>query len=170
MAELGSDVRSPCTAAPRWAPAAVRNSNGAVAQHLSLVLATGNSGLSTAAVYAEIDRLQAGGSLPRLEDPEPLLTALSSGDPYALSGWAMTWQPRCRLEPEPPPHTSGRDGGGALGGIVSGSGPTCAFLCASAGPPDRGRQRTGGGQRLSDRPGGQWSGAQGAGGTDPGRG
>ena len=45
------------------------------------VLAFGAGGLSTATVYSEIDRLRAGGSPPRLEDPEPLLTALSSGDP-----------------------------------------------------------------------------------------
>lgn len=49
------------------------------------VLAFGAGGLSTAAVYAEIDRLRAAGEPPQLADPEPLLTALSSGDPHELA-------------------------------------------------------------------------------------
>ena len=98
------------------------------------VLAFGASGLSTAAVYAEIDKLRKAGSPPRLEDPEPLLTALSSGDPYALAPLlgndlqpaALTLQPNLRRTLR-----AGTEAG-ALAGIVSGSGPTCAFLCASA--------------------------------------
>ena len=42
------------------------------------VLAFGAAGLSTAAVYGEIDRLRESGSPARLADPEPLLTALSA--------------------------------------------------------------------------------------------
>ena len=54
-------------------------------------LAFGAEGLSTAQVYAEIDRLRSGGNPPRLEDPEPLLSALSAGDPHRLARcWAMT--------------------------------------------------------------------------------
>ncbi len=98
------------------------------------VLAFGASGLSTAAVYAEIDKLRQSGSPPRLEDPEPLLTALSSGDPHALAPLlgndlqpaALTLQPNLRRTLR-----AGAEAG-ALAGIVSGSGPTCAFLCASA--------------------------------------
>ena len=98
------------------------------------VLAFGATGLSTAAVYAEIDKLRKAGSPPRLEDPAPLLTALSSGDPFALAPLlgndlqpaALTLQPNLRRTLR-----AGTEAG-ALAGIVSGSGPTCAFLCASA--------------------------------------
>src|SRR4029077_13523597 len=52
------------------------------------VLAFAKDGLSTPAVFSEIDRLRetagAGRSQPpRLDDPEPVLAALASGDPAA---------------------------------------------------------------------------------------
>ncbi len=98
------------------------------------VLAFGAGGLSAAAVYAEIDKLREVGSPPRLEDPEPVLAALSSGDPNALAPLlgndlqpaALTLMPNLRRTLR-----AGTEAG-ALAGIVSGSGPTCAFLCASA--------------------------------------
>lgn len=98
------------------------------------VLAFSAGGLSAAAVYSEIDRLRQSGSPPRLENPEPLLAALSSGDPRALAPLlgndlqpaALSLQPALRRTLE-----AGTEAG-ALAGIVSGSGPTCAFLCASA--------------------------------------
>lgn len=98
------------------------------------VLAFGKSGLSTAAVYSEIDRLREGGSPPRLEDPEPLLTALSSGDPHALAPLLGNDLQPAALSLQPDLRRTLRAGteAGALAGIVSGSGPTCAFLCASA--------------------------------------
>ena len=98
------------------------------------VLAFGAGGLSTAAVYSEIDRLRAVGSPPRLEDPEPLLTALSSGDPHALAPLLGNDLQPAALSLEPNLRRTLRAGteAGALAGIVSGSGPTCAFLCSSA--------------------------------------
>jgi 4-diphosphocytidyl-2-C-methyl-D-erythritol kinase len=101
------------------------------------VLAFGETGLSTPAVFTEIDRLRdsTGRSLPaRLDDPEPVLAALASGDPARLAPLlgndlqpaAMSLDPRLRRTLK-----AGTDAG-ALAGIVSGSGPTCAFLCASA--------------------------------------
>ena len=53
------------------------------------VLAFADGGLSTPAVFAEIDRLrESDGSdrslPPRLDDPEPVLAALASGDPATL--------------------------------------------------------------------------------------
>ncbi|WP_285032234.1 4-(cytidine 5'-diphospho)-2-C-methyl-D-erythritol kinase [Mycolicibacterium sp. lyk4-40-TYG-92] len=101
------------------------------------VLAFAEGGLSTPKVFAELDNLRAdgreGGPLP-LDDPEPLLTALASGDPRELAPL---------LGNDLQPAAVGLDTGlrrtlragveaGALAGIVSGSGPTCAFLCASA--------------------------------------
>jgi 4-diphosphocytidyl-2-C-methyl-D-erythritol kinase len=98
------------------------------------VLAFGAGGLSTAAVYAEIDRLRVGGSPPQLTDPEPLLAALSSGDPHALAPLLGNDLQPAALSLQPNLRRTLRAGAeaGALAGIVSGSGPTCAFLCASA--------------------------------------
>ena len=98
------------------------------------VLAFGAGGLSTAAVYAEIDRLRAAGQPPQLIDPEPLLTALSSGDPHELAPLLGNDLQPASLSLEPNLRRTLRAGteAGALAGIVSGSGPTCAFLCASA--------------------------------------
>lgn len=98
------------------------------------VLAFGKGGLSTVAVYAEIDRLREAGAPPRLGDPEALLTALSGGDPHALAPLLGNDLQPAALSLEPDLRRTLRAGteAGALAGIVSGSGPTCAFLCASA--------------------------------------
>jgi 4-diphosphocytidyl-2-C-methyl-D-erythritol kinase len=98
------------------------------------VLAFGVGGLSTAAVYSEVDRLREAGTPPRLSDPEPLLTALSSGDPHELAPLLGNDLQAAALSLEPDLRRTLRAGveAGALAGVVSGSGPTCAFLCASA--------------------------------------
>lgn len=98
------------------------------------VLAFGTAGLSTAAVYGEIDRLRATGGPARMQDPEPLLTALSGGDPHELAPLLGNDLQPAALSLEPNLRRTLRAGteAGALAGIVSGSGPTCAFLCASA--------------------------------------
>ena len=101
------------------------------------VLAFADGGLSTPKVFGEMDRLRADGDRdlpPRLDDPEPLLAALASGDPHQLApllgndlqAAALSLDARLRRTLH-----AGVDAG-ALAGIVSGSGPTCAFLCASA--------------------------------------
>lgn len=97
------------------------------------VLAFGSGGLSTAAVYAEIDRLRETGEPPRLDDPEPLLAALSAGDPHALAPLLGNDLQPAALSLEPGLRRTLRAGveAGALSGLVSGSGPTCAFLCTS---------------------------------------
>ncbi len=71
---------------------------------------------------------------PRLEDPEPVLAALASGDPAQLAPLlGNDLQPAAlRLDPELRRTLRAGTEAGALAGIVSGSGPTCAFLCASA--------------------------------------
>lgn len=98
------------------------------------VLAFSAGGLSAATVYAEIDKLRKNGSPPRVEDPEPLLTALSSGDPHSLAPLLGNDLQPAALSLQPNLRRTLRAGteAGALAGIVSGSGPTCAFLCASA--------------------------------------
>jgi 4-diphosphocytidyl-2-C-methyl-D-erythritol kinase len=105
-------------------------------------LAFGHDGLSTAQVYATCDRLRAArsaaGDRPAAREPElshPLMTALRSGDPAQvgplltndLQPAALSLQPALRRA-----LAAGRELG-ALGAIVSGSGPTCAFLARDAG-------------------------------------
>jgi 4-diphosphocytidyl-2-C-methyl-D-erythritol kinase len=100
------------------------------------VLAFAEGGLSTPAVFSEIDRLRDSGreQPPRLEDPEPMLAALASGDPVELAPLLGNDLQPAALSLDPGLRRTLRAGAeaGALAGIVSGSGPTCAFLCASA--------------------------------------
>ncbi|WP_299563101.1 4-(cytidine 5'-diphospho)-2-C-methyl-D-erythritol kinase [uncultured Mycolicibacterium sp.] len=101
------------------------------------VLAFAHRGLSTPAVFAELDRLRAVADRPappRLSDPEPLLTALAAGDPAALAPLLGNDLQPAALSLYPELRRTLRAGteAGALAGLVSGSGPTCAFLCASA--------------------------------------
>jgi len=98
------------------------------------VLAFGSAGLSTADVYREIDRLREAGAPARLPDAEGLLTALTTGDPHALAPLLGNDLQPAALSLQPNLRRTLRAGteAGALAGIVSGSGPTCAFLCASA--------------------------------------
>ena len=101
------------------------------------VLAFADGGLSTPAVFAEIDRLRESpdrNAPAALEDPEPLLAALASGDPAALAPLLGNDLQPASLSLDPGLRRTLRAGveAGALAGIVSGSGPTCAFLCTSS--------------------------------------
>ena len=103
------------------------------------VLAFAHGGLSTPAVFREIDRLRETanadrGQPPRLDDPEPVLAALASGDPVRLAPLLANDLQPAALSLSPKLRRTLRAGteAGALAGIVSGSGPTCAFLCSSA--------------------------------------
>jgi 4-diphosphocytidyl-2-C-methyl-D-erythritol kinase len=101
------------------------------------VLAFADGGLSTPAVFAEVDRLRESQDRtlpPRLDDAEPVLAALASGDPAALAPLLGNDLQPGSLSLDPGLRRTLRAGveAGALAGIVSGSGPTCAFLCASA--------------------------------------
>jgi 4-diphosphocytidyl-2-C-methyl-D-erythritol kinase len=114
------------------------------------VLAFADGGLSTPAVFAEIDRLRETRTEgpPRLDDPEPVLAALASGDPTELAPLLGNDLQPAALSLDPGLRRTLRAGtdAGALAGIVSGSGPTCAFLCASAGSAiDVGAQLAGAG-------------------------
>jgi 4-diphosphocytidyl-2-C-methyl-D-erythritol kinase len=103
------------------------------------VLAFGHHGLSTPAVYRRHDEQGArkaglrGRGGPAFEVPPALMNALRSGDPVALGAAlvndlqpaALDLQPRLRQVLE-----AGLEHG-AVGALVSGSGPTCAFLAAN---------------------------------------
>ncbi|BBX68589.1 4-(cytidine 5'-diphospho)-2-C-methyl-D-erythritol kinase [Mycolicibacterium psychrotolerans] len=102
------------------------------------VLAFSDGGLSTAKVFAEIDRLREAQERtlpPRLESAEPVLAALASGDPAELAPLLGNDLQPAALTLDPSLRRTLRAGveAGALAGVVSGSGPTCAFLCTSAG-------------------------------------
>ena len=94
------------------------------------VLALSGQGLSTPAVYQECDRLREGLSIAAPVVSEQLMQALRAGDAKAL-GKALTneLQPAaCSLRPALRLVLDVGVDYGALGGIVSGSGPTVAFL------------------------------------------
>ncbi|QLY32565.1 4-(cytidine 5'-diphospho)-2-C-methyl-D-erythritol kinase [Nocardia huaxiensis] len=95
------------------------------------VLALAKGGLSTPAVFRELDRLRETGNPPRLESPEELLQALASGDATQLAPLLGNDLQAAALSLKPELRRTLRAGvsAGALAGIVSGSGPTCAFLC-----------------------------------------
>ncbi|NNH70087.1 4-(cytidine 5'-diphospho)-2-C-methyl-D-erythritol kinase [Nocardia uniformis] len=97
------------------------------------VLALAKGGLSTPAVFNELDRLREVGDPPRLGPPEALLQALASGDPHQLAPLLGNDLQAAALSLKPELRRTLRAGvsSGALAGIVSGSGPTCAFLCDS---------------------------------------
>ncbi|EPQ74167.1 MULTISPECIES: 4-(cytidine 5'-diphospho)-2-C-methyl-D-erythritol kinase [Mycobacterium ulcerans group] len=98
------------------------------------VLAFARSGLSTPAVFTELDRLRDVGSPPRLAEPGPVLAALAAGDPEQLAPLLGNEMQAAAVSLDPALRRALRAGveAGALAGIVSGSGPTCAFLCRTA--------------------------------------
>jgi 4-diphosphocytidyl-2-C-methyl-D-erythritol kinase len=98
------------------------------------VLAFAEGGLSTPAVFSELDRLREVGAPPRLDEPEPVVAALATGDPERLAPLLGHELQAAALSLNPGLRRVLRAGveAGALAGIVSGSGPTCTFLCRSA--------------------------------------
>ncbi|MQY29860.1 4-diphosphocytidyl-2-C-methyl-D-erythritol kinase [Nocardia sp. RB56] len=97
------------------------------------VLALAKGGLSTPAVFRELDRLREQGEPPELGEPQALLQALASGDPAQLAPLLGNDLQSAAISLKPELRRTLRAGvtAGALAGLVSGSGPTCAFLCES---------------------------------------
>jgi 4-diphosphocytidyl-2-C-methyl-D-erythritol kinase len=95
------------------------------------VLAFGYSGLSTATVYRHFDQLNPGAAPPRI--PADLMNALRSGDPRLLAAALSNDLQPAALDLQPRLRTVLQTGleYGALGALISGSGPTCAFLAES---------------------------------------
>ncbi|MET9916793.1 4-(cytidine 5'-diphospho)-2-C-methyl-D-erythritol kinase [Streptomyces sp. NPDC006435] len=94
------------------------------------VFAVADGGLSTPAVYGEFDRLTAGTDVPAPVASPALLDALRSGDTTALAGaLGNDLQPAAlSLRPSLADTLAAGTGAGALAALVSGSGPTTAFL------------------------------------------
>lgn len=135
-ARLGSDV-----AFPLLGGTALGTGRGEIlepvdcAAPLHWVFALADFGISAGAAYRELDRLRAAGRAPApAGPPDRLLAALADGDVEKvaralvndLEPAAESLAPALRAT-----LAAGRDRG-ALAGIVSGSGPTCAFLCPDA--------------------------------------
>ncbi|MDX6315769.1 MAG: 4-diphosphocytidyl-2-C-methyl-D-erythritol kinase [Streptomyces sp.] len=143
-AELGSDVPFSLVGG-----AALGRGRGEILTPLEVggtfhwVFALADGGLSTPAVYAECDRLRADTGplaspagqalIPEAAAPA-LLDALRTGDPIALAA-ALTndLQPAAlSLRPSLAATLHSGTQAGALAALVSGSGPTCAFLAKDA--------------------------------------
>jgi len=100
----------------------------------SWVLALADVGLSTPAVYAELDRLRESGPVGVAGDPAGVLSALRSGSATEL-GRALSNDLQAAALGLRRALRRLLDTGlelGALGGVVSGSGPTTAFLARDA--------------------------------------
>ncbi|MFB7714854.1 4-(cytidine 5'-diphospho)-2-C-methyl-D-erythritol kinase [Streptomyces sp. NPDC056105] len=132
-AELGSDVPFSLVGG-----AALGTGRGEKLQLLDVggefrwVFAAADGGLSTPAVYGEFDRLARGRAIPEPEASPALLDALRSGDANALAATLTNdLQPAAlSLFPALKDTLDAGTAAGALAGLVSGSGPTTAFLCA----------------------------------------
>lgn len=102
------------------------------------VIVTDEAGLSTPAVYAELDRLRSAGRpdiepVPQAPAVDPvILQALRSGSPDVLAGALRNdlQDAACALRPDLADLLDQGASAGAVAGLVSGSGPTVAFLTA----------------------------------------
>ncbi|MFE9307904.1 4-(cytidine 5'-diphospho)-2-C-methyl-D-erythritol kinase [Streptomyces sp. NPDC088353] len=98
------------------------------------VFAMADGGLSTPEVFREFDRLNEGVRIPEPTASEDLLAALEKGDTAALAAaLSNDLQPAAlSLRPSLADTLAAGREAGALAGLVSGSGPTTAFLAADA--------------------------------------
>ena len=89
-------------------------------------------GLSTPEVYRHFDRLFPNAS-PTPPPADALLAALAAQDPQALAATLHNdlQAPAFDLRPDLEKQIAFGEAEGALRGLVSGSGPTCVFLCES---------------------------------------
>jgi 4-diphosphocytidyl-2-C-methyl-D-erythritol kinase len=94
------------------------------------VIATADGGLATPAVYRELDRMRAGSAPVDPTVPAALMAALRSGDAVALGAALVNDLERAVISLRPALGLTLEVGldAGALGAVISGSGPTCVFL------------------------------------------
>ncbi|WP_031036687.1 4-(cytidine 5'-diphospho)-2-C-methyl-D-erythritol kinase [Streptomyces sp. NRRL F-5650] len=99
------------------------------------VFALAGRGLSTPAVFREFDRLGEGLEIPEPAADQAVLDALAKGDAAALAvAVSNDLQPAAlSLFPELSDTLAAGRAAGALAALVSGSGPTTAFLATDAG-------------------------------------
>jgi 4-diphosphocytidyl-2-C-methyl-D-erythritol kinase len=99
------------------------------------VLALADGGLSTPDVYRELDRLRDAGTVPPpAGTTDGILAALRQRDAAVLADSLVNDLQAAALSLRPSLRDTLDTGvaAGSLAGIVSGSGPTCAFLCRDA--------------------------------------
>ncbi|WP_130800243.1 4-(cytidine 5'-diphospho)-2-C-methyl-D-erythritol kinase [Streptomyces otsuchiensis] len=134
-AELGSDVPFSLVGG-----AALGRGRGEVLTGLEVggtfhwVFALADGGLSTPSVYRECDRLRGDRPVPE-PDPAPgLAAALRDGDAVALAAVVSNdlQESALSLRPALAATLAAGTEAGALAALVSGSGPSCAFLAADA--------------------------------------
>ena len=135
-AQLGSDV-----VFPLFGGTAIGTGRGEVIApalttgSLHWVFALADQGVSTVEAYRELDRQRAAGlAPPPLMSADAMLQALRSGDASRVAAALSNDLEPAALALAPTLRrtlNAGRDLG-ALRGIVSGSGATCAFLCSDA--------------------------------------
>jgi 4-diphosphocytidyl-2-C-methyl-D-erythritol kinase len=99
------------------------------------VLGIASEGLSTPAVYAELDRLRADGRVPDGTEPapsDPVIAALRDGPADVLAATLVNdlQAPALALRPALRRALTAATDAGAAGALVSGSGPTVAALAA----------------------------------------
>jgi len=130
-AQLGSDVSFALLGGTAIGRGRGENLTPALARgRFHWVLAMSDEGLSTPEIYAECDRLRRRRVLPEPRVSDDVMTALRAGNAVAL-GHALhndLQDAACSLRPQ---LTDVLDAGiarGAIGAVVSGSGPTIAFL------------------------------------------
>ncbi|MFF2505191.1 4-(cytidine 5'-diphospho)-2-C-methyl-D-erythritol kinase [Streptomyces sp. NPDC058067] len=134
-AELGSDVPFSLVGG-----AALGTGRGEKLQLLDVggdfwwVFAAAEGGLSTPAVYGEFDRLTENTAVPVPEASPALLDALRTGDAAALAATVTNDLQAAALSlfPSLKATLDAGTAAGALAALVSGSGPTTAFLAADA--------------------------------------
>ncbi|WP_405598706.1 4-(cytidine 5'-diphospho)-2-C-methyl-D-erythritol kinase [Streptomyces sp. NBC_01410] len=130
-AELGSDVPfSLVGGAALGTGRGERLTELEVGGEFHWVFAVADGGLSTPAVYGEFDRLNEGVAAPAPTASPALLDALRTGDAPSLAGaLANDLQPAAlSLRPSLADTLQTGTSAGALAALVSGSGPTTAFL------------------------------------------
>jgi 4-diphosphocytidyl-2-C-methyl-D-erythritol kinase len=127
-AELGSDVPSQLEPRHALVQGVGERVEPVELAHLVAVLVPDPDGLSTAAVYAELDRL---GTTRDQLDPEPLRLLAAAGPTELAAGLENDLQAAAlSLRPELSARLERLLASGALGAAVSGAGPTCFGLFA----------------------------------------
>jgi 4-diphosphocytidyl-2-C-methyl-D-erythritol kinase len=125
-AGLGSDVPSQLDPRHAFVQGTGERIEAMALPPLTAVLIPDAEGLSTAAVYAELDRLEGG----RAElDPSPLRRLAGSAPSELVAALENDLQPAAlSLRPDLDSRLDALRAAGALGAAVSGSGPTCFGL------------------------------------------
>lgn len=133
-AELGSDVPFSLVGGAALGTGRGEILTPVAAGTFHWVFAVADGGLSTPAVFREFDRLTAGTEVPAPQPSPALLAALASGDPDELAATlANGLQPAAlSLRPSLADTLAAGTEAGALAALVSGSGPTTAFLVRDA--------------------------------------